>query len=77
MAIGKAVEDKVLEHFETKLSTKALDLMPHFHKLRNEDSDDDDEVLVKAELDLPKSIADTIAAIKSQVPLLYQPTFIY
>lgn len=77
IAIGKAVEDKVKDLLEIKCKTQALDLMPRFHKLKDEDSDDDDEVLVKAELDLPKAIADTISAIKSQVPLLYQPTFIY
>ena len=77
MAIGKAVEDKVKDLLEIQLKTQALDLMPHFHKLRDQDSDDDDEVLVKSELDLPKAISDTITAIKSQVPLLYQPTFVY
>lgn len=77
MAIGKAVEDKVKDLLEIQLKTGALDLMPDFHKLRDEDSDDDDQALVKAELDLPKAIADTITAIRNKAPLLYQPTFVY
>lgn len=77
MAIWQAVEDVVKQLLETRYNQQALDLMPRFHKLKNEESDDDDDVLIKAELDLPKSLSDTIQAIKDQVPLLYQPTFQY
>jgi hypothetical protein len=77
MAIGQAVEDKVKELLEKRWGTTALDLMPRFHKLKNEETDDDDEVLVKAELDLPKALHDTLQAIKAQQLILYQPTFQY
>jgi hypothetical protein len=75
MSIGQAVEDKVKELLEKRHNTTALDLMPRFHKLKDEESDDDDEVLIKATLDLPKALHDTIQAIKERIPLLYQPTF--
>jgi len=74
MAIGQAVEDKVKELLEKRYNTTALDLMPRFHKLKNEETDDD-EVFIKAELDLPKALHDTIQAIKASQPVLYQPTF--
>lgn len=77
MAIGQAVEDKVKELLEQRYGTSALDLMPRFHKLKDEETDDDDEVLVKAELDLPKALHNTLQAIKEQQPILYQPTFQY
>lgn len=77
MAIGQAVEDKVKELLEKRYNTTALDLMPRFHKLKNEETDDDDDILVKAELDLPKAIHDTLQAVKAQQPILYQPTFQY
>jgi hypothetical protein len=51
--------------------------MPRRHKLKDEESDDDDEVFVKAELDLPTALADTIQAIRDHIPVLYQPTFQY
>ncbi len=75
MAIWQAVEDKVKDLLELRYKTKALDLMPRFHKIKDEDSDDDDEVLAKAELDLPKALLDTLQAIKDKVQILYQPTF--
>lgn len=77
MAIGQAVEDKVKELLEVRYNQKALDLMPRFHKLKNEDDDDDDSVLIKAGLDLPKALSDTIEAIRNQEQILYQPTFKY
>lgn len=77
MAIWQAVEDKVKELLEMRHNQKSLDLMPRFHKIKDEDSDDDDEVLMKAELDLPKALADTITAIQNKVEILYQPTFQY
>ncbi len=76
MAIGQETEDKVREYLELTHGTTALDLMPRRHKLKNEESDDDD-VLVKAELDLPSALSNTLQAIRDQVPLLYQPTFQY
>jgi hypothetical protein len=77
MAIGQAVEDIVKQVLEKRYGTQALDLMPRFHKFITDDTDDDDDVLIKAELDLPKSLADTIEAIKNHTPILYQPTFQY
>jgi len=77
MQIGQAVEDKVRDYLEQRYHTTALDLMPRRHKLKDEESDDDDEVFVKAELDLPTALADTIKAIRDHVPVLYQPTFQY
>lgn len=77
MAIWQAVEDKVREYLESKHHTTAVDLMPRYHKIIQEDSDDDDEVLTRAELDLPKAISDTLQAIRDRVPVLYQPTFQY
>jgi len=77
MAIWQAVEDKVREYLEWKHNTTAMDLMPRYHKMRDEESDDDDDVLTHAELDLPKSINDTLQAIRDHVPVLYQPTFQY
>lgn len=77
MAIGQAVEDVVRQLLETRYHQQALDLMPRFHKLKNEETDDDDDVLVKAELDLPKALQDTVQAIRDHVPVLYQPTFQY
>ncbi len=77
MAIGQAVEDVVKQLLEHRYQTQALDLMPRFHKLKNEETDDDDDVLVKAELDLPKALQDTIEAIKNNQIILYQPTFQY
>jgi len=84
IAIGQAVEDKVKELLEmrynpdkSRIGQKALDLMPRFHKLKNEDDDDDDSVLIKAELDLPNALSDTIEAIRNQEQILYQPTFKY
>ena len=77
MAIGQAVEDVVKQLLEHRYQTQALDLMPRFHKLKDEESDDDDDVLVKAELDLPKALQDTVQAIRDHVPVLYQPTFQY
>jgi predicted RecB family nuclease len=77
MAIGQAVEDVVKTYLEQRYNTTALDLMPRRHKLKDEESDDDDEVFVKAELDLPTALADTIKAIRDHIPVLYQPTFQY
>jgi hypothetical protein len=78
MALGQAVEDKVKAYLEQKSGVKALDLMPRYYTLKEKDSeDDDDEVLIKAELDLPKALSDTLEAMKNQIPLLYQPTFKY
>lgn len=77
MAIGQAVEDNVKKLLEKRYGMPALDLMPHFHKLKNEETDDDDDILPKAELDLPKALHDTLQAIHAQQPILYQPTFQY
>ena len=77
MAIGQAVEDVVKTYLEQRYNTTALDLMPRRHKLKDEESDDDDEVFIKAELNLPTALADTIKAIRDHVPVLYQPTFQY
>lgn len=75
MQIGQAVEDAVMQLLEMQYDVSVLDLMPRFHKLKNEEGDEDDDILHKAELDLPKALADTLQAIRDHVPVLYQPTF--
>lgn len=77
MQIGQEVEEKVRDYLEAKHSTTALDLMPRRHTLRDESSDDDDEVFVKAESDLPTALTATLQAIRDRIPVLYQPTFQY
>lgn len=82
--IGQAVEDAVKAQLEQKYHTTAVDLMPQYHKPAPtsdaadealDDDEDDDEVLTRASASLPTILANTIAAIRRQDLLLYQPTF--
>lgn len=69
--IGQAVEQAVKQFLEWKYGTKAVDLMPEFHK--DEEEEDDDEFVERVTPD--HAIEATIEAIRAGEKLLYQPTF--
>ncbi|MEI7477181.1 MAG: hypothetical protein WCJ81_01175 [bacterium] len=77
--IGQAVEDAAKEYLQNKYNTEVVDLMPRYQKIHtneeSDDEDDDDEVFIRVSNDLPTILQNTIAAIKEQKRILYQPTF--
>lgn len=72
------MEDTVQSYFEQRLGVKALDMMPAFSqaKQKNEEEPDDDDVLIQYS-DKENAQRRTLEAIKNQIPLIYQPTFLY
>ncbi len=78
--LGQQVEDAVLEYLRLADGREMVNLIPEFHEeLTVTDSDDDDDTRVDELVEQytsPKTLCDnTLAAIRAQVTILYQPSF--
>lgn len=78
--LGQQVEDAVLEYLRLADGREMVNLIPEFHEeLTVTDSDDDDDERVDDFIEQyasRKTLCDnTLAAIRAQVPILYQPSF--
>lgn len=78
--LGQQVEDAVLEYLRVTDGREILNLIPEFHEESTvTDSDDDDDARIDDYVEQFASrqtlCANTLAAIRAQQPIIYQPSF--